>query len=110
MAQNTTIESKIPTLDMLKNPQRIDRNGRIVVSRTARIIRGITLISVSFLFLYGLYIAIQLGDPLIMFASVMPISTLILYMTAWLFFKSPQFNKGPLTSGPLVSVLIPVYN
>ena len=98
-----------PTLDSLRNTQRINRRGRIVVSRNAQIMRGFVLIGIAFLFANGIYIAIQLGDPLIMFAAIMPISTIILLGSAWYLYRNPRL-VGRLEDPPLVSVLIPVYN
>lgn len=110
MAHKAQATMNAPTLDLLVNTQRVDQSGRIVVNKTGKIIRGFILIAVAFVFSYGIYIAIQIADPLVMFAAIMPVSSLMLLVSAWCLYRNPKLMKSRLTDGPLVSIIIPVYN
>jgi len=111
MAQKVATLPHTLKLDSLVNTQRIgQRTGKILVSKTAKAVRACIMVGISFFFIYGIYYAASIADPLVMFASIMPITNLILLSTAWYYYRNPLINDCRLTDGPLVSVIIPVYN
>src|SRR5437868_14908905 len=110
MAQKSEKIARIPKLDSLNNPQKIDGNGRIEVSSVAKFTRGFILVCVAGFLAYGMYVAGRTHNPLVIFASIMPITTLVLLVVAWCFYRNPQLKNGNLNAEPLVSIIIPVYN
>ena len=57
--------------------------------------------------IYNISIALSVGDPLIVYSTIMPIHALIVLATGWIFFKNRAVGKVP---DDLVSIIIPVYN
>jgi hyaluronan synthase len=87
--------------------QRISREGKILVSKKAWIIRALTLSLVTACMAYNLIIAWRLWDPIIIYSTMMPLHTLVVFIVGWVFFRNKAKGKVPEN---LVSVIIPVYN
>jgi len=87
--------------------QRISRNGRIVVSKKAWVVRALALVVIASIMFYNLFWGWTTEDPLIIYSVVAPIHTLIIFVVGWCFFKNRATGK---VSEELVSVIIPVYN
>jgi hyaluronan synthase len=87
--------------------QRISRNGRILVSRKAWIFRIFFLLLLISFMAFNVRIALSIGDPLIVYSTVMPVHALLILTIGWIFFKNKATGKIP---DDLVSVIIPVYN
>jgi hyaluronan synthase len=87
--------------------QRISREGKIVVSKKAWVIRSITLTLVAACMAYNITIAWKIWDPMIIYSTLMPLHTLIVFIVGWAFFRNKAKGKTPEN---LVSVIIPVYN
>ena len=56
---------------------------------------------------FNITIALSVGDPLIVYSTLMPIHALIVLVTGWVFFKNRATGEVP---DDLVSVIIPTYN
>ena len=94
--------------DLYKHSQqRISSKGRIQVSKRAWLIRGVMLGGLIIFMIYNLSVALSVGDPLIVYSTLMPIHALTVLVTGWVFFKNKANGKYP---DDLVSVIIPVYN
>jgi len=87
--------------------QRISKSGRILVSHKAWTLRAIMLFGLVLFMIFNMSIALSVGDPLIVYSTLMPIHALIVLVTGWVFFKNKATGKP---TGDLVSVIIPVYN
>jgi hyaluronan synthase len=87
--------------------QRISRSGRILVSRKAWAFRICFIIFMLAFMGYNINFALQIGDPLIVYSTLMPVHALCVLIIGWVFYKSPATGKTP---DELVSVIIPVYN
>ena len=94
-------------LQDLKSTQRIGSDGRIVVKRHARAVRYLFLGSLVVYLVVGGYYSINIGDPFMVYSTIVPVHSLILLVIAWAIYTDPA--KGPLGDA-LVSVIIPVYN
>ncbi len=87
--------------------QHISSSGRISVSKKAWVCR-ITLLSIIIaLMIYNVQMSLIIGDPVIVYSTLMPLHAIIVFSVGWFFFKSK--STGKLT-GELVSIIIPVYN
>ncbi len=87
--------------------QRIAGSGRIQVSRKAWAFRiGFIIFMLAFMG-YNIRIALEIGDALIVYSTLMPIHAVCILVIGWVFYKSPATGKVP---DELVSVIIPVYN
>lgn len=87
--------------------QRISKKGRILVSRKAWVLRFAMLTGLIVFMVFNVSIALSVGDPLIVYSTLMPIHAMIVLVTGWVFFKHKATGKAP---DDLVSVIIPVYN
>jgi hyaluronan synthase len=87
--------------------QRISKSGRILVSRKAWVLRAAMLSGLIVFMIYNINIALSVGDPLIVYSTLMPIHALTVLVTGWVFFKNKATGEVP---DDLVSVIIPVYN
>lgn len=87
--------------------QRISADGRILVSKKGWAMRVITIAALIFIMVYNVTWGWRTGDPLIIYAVVAPIHTLLVFIVGWCFFKNKRTRKIP---EDLVSVIIPVYN
>ena len=87
--------------------QRISKNGRILVSKKAWAFRGILLSALAALIIFNLMVALSVGDLLIIYSTVIPVSMLAHLIIGWIFFKTRATGEVP---DDLVSVIIPVYN
>ena len=89
------------------NKQRISNKGRIKVSNKAWIVRFLMIVGLIFFMIYNISIALSIGDPLIVYSTLMPIHAVLVLVIGWVFFKNKATGKVP---NDLVSVIIPVYN
>lgn len=87
--------------------QRISKKGRILVSKKAWIVRASLLAGMIIFMLYNISAALSVGDPLIVYSTLMPIHSIIVLVVGWVFFKNRATGETP---EDLVSVIIPVYN
>jgi hyaluronan synthase len=87
--------------------QKFSENGRILVSTRAWTIRIGVLIGIIVLMAYNFYNGLTYTDPFIAFSTLMPANTLLIFLTAWIFYRSPAIGK---VGDDLVSVIIPTYN
>jgi hyaluronan synthase len=85
----------------------MSKSGRISVSKKAWVFR-VTVVSVLILLMiFNLSLSLAIGDPLIVYSTLMPTHALVIFIVGWFFFKKKPQCK---TNGDLVSVIIPVYN
>lgn len=87
--------------------QRIAPSGRILVTKKAWILRAAMFSGLIVFMIYNISIALSVGDPLIVYSTVMPIHALLILVTGWVFFRNRATGKVP---DDLVTVVIPVYN
>lgn len=87
--------------------QRISKKGRILVSKKAWVMRGMMLAGLVTFMIYNINVALSIGDPLIVYSTLMPIHSILVLAIGWVFFKIKADEKAPKD---LVSVIIPVYN
>lgn len=87
--------------------QRISKNGRIYVSRKAWAFRLTALSIMISIALGNLFVALTLGDSLIIYSMLMPIHAIAVFVIGWIYFKNKATGEVP---DDLVSVIIPVYN
>jgi hyaluronan synthase len=87
--------------------QKIAKSGRIQVSKKAWAVRAVTVLAISALIVYTIYISLEMHDVLIMISVVFPIQALTALIVGWVLFKTPAAGK---LENDLVTVIIPVYN
>ncbi|MFC2071874.1 glycosyltransferase, partial [Chloroflexota bacterium] len=87
--------------------QHISQEGRIQVSRKAWVVRTLAVAGILFFMLVNFTVAWVAKDPLIFYATLVPVHTLTVLLIGWLFFKNRANGKAP---EDMVSVIIPVYN
>jgi hyaluronan synthase len=87
--------------------QRISKTGRIQVSNRAWVIRSLMLVGLVGFMIYNVDIALSIGDPLIVYSTLMPIHAILLLVIGWVFYKHKPSKEPP---DDLVSVIIPIYN
>ena len=86
---------------------RISKKGRIDVSKKAWAFRVAVISALISLMAYNVSLSLAIGDPLIVYSTLMPTHTLIIFIVGWFFFKKKP--SGEINDDP-VSVIIPVYN
>ena len=94
-------------LQDLKTSQEIGSDGRIVIRGHAKVIRYMFLSGLVVYLITGGYYSINLGDPFMIYSTIIPVHSLILLVIAWTIYTDPA--KGTI-GNELVSVVIPVYN
>jgi len=87
--------------------QRISKNGRLMVSKKAWVMRAVCLVVITFIMLYNLAMAWMAQDLLIIYSVLIPMHTLLVFIVGWILFKNGATGKAP---DNLVSVIIPVFN
>jgi hyaluronan synthase len=87
--------------------QRISKAGRITVSKKAWVFRVFFLLGMVAYMIFNIRIALTVGDPLIIYSTLMPFHALAILFIGWVFFKHKATGKVPVE---LVSVIIPVFN
>jgi len=87
--------------------QRVSADGKILISKKGWVLRIILLASVAALMIYNIEVALTIGDPLVVYSTLMPLHTLAIFAVGWVFFRSQARGKAP---DDLVSVIIPAYN
>jgi len=83
------------------------QNARLQVSKTTWVIRAVTVAAITFFMFYNLTVAWLMWDPLIIYSTLMPLHTLLVFVVGWVFFKNKATGDVP---EDLVSVIIPVFN
>jgi hyaluronan synthase len=84
-------------------------HNELKVNKKAWIMRISLLISLIFLMVNNILVALEIGDSLIFYSTLMPIQTVSIFFIGWFFFKN--YSKGKnIKSKDLVSVIIPIYN
>lgn len=101
------IECKEGSRSVSHCTQRISVDGKIQVGKKAWVVRGLVLGAMAVLMGYNVIQALASNDPLIFYATLMPMHTLSVFIVGWFFYKS-RANGGVVDD--LVSVIIPVYN
>lgn len=94
-------------LQNLRTSQRIGSDGRIVVRNHAKAVRYLFLSTLIVYLIVGGYYSINLGDPFMIYSTIIPIHSLTLLLIAWTIYTDPA--KGNI-GNDLVSVVIPIYN
>jgi hyaluronan synthase len=95
------------TVPAAKSGQKIAKSGRIQVSKKAWVVRIVTMLAISTLVSYTIYLGLELQDALILVSVIFPIQALTALIVGWVLFKTPA--TGSL-GNDLVTVIIPVYN
>lgn len=90
-----------------KCQQRITMNGRIYVSKKAWLVRIATIILTSVLIAYTIHLGLEVQDPFIVAAVIIPAHSLAYMLIGWMYFRSPATGE---LGNDLVSVIVPVYN
>jgi len=113
----TAVKLPEPELELKKEDdlyahckQRISPKGRILVSRRGWVVRAFTLSAIIFFMFYNIRIALMSWDPLIIYSTLMPVHTLIVFVVGWFFFKNKATGAAVKVPQDLVSVIIPVFN
>ena len=99
-------KTKVETITTLSG-QKLTKTGRIKIPKFVWPIRIITILSLSAVIIYNFSIGIQLHDPLIIFATLIPVEAVIMATIGWFFYKNP---KQGYEGNELVSVIVPIYN
>ena len=82
--------------------------GELVrVSKKTWVMRSVAIAALTFFMFYNLTIAWLMWDPLIIYSTLMPLHTLIVFIVGWIFFRNRATGQVP---DNLVSVIVPVYN
>lgn len=102
----TEFELEEKTLQMSHKPE-VSPSGRLKVSKKAWVFRSLTVIGISLFMTYNASVALSVGDPLIIYSTLMPFHTFAVLLIGWFFFRSKAIGETPQE---LVSVIIPVYN
>lgn len=85
----------------------ISKSGRISVSKKAWAFRVTVVSALISLMAFNLSLSLAIGDPLIVYSTLMPAHSVTIFVVGWFFFKKKSSCE---TDGDLVSVIIPVYN
>jgi hypothetical protein len=100
----------VPEADTIHSEERVQEityDGRIRVSTKAWILRIIALTGIGVTLMLNLYQGLKLGDPLVVYSTLMPTHELAVFAIGWLFYRCRA--SGPVTN-ELVSVIIPIFN
>jgi hyaluronan synthase len=96
-----------PNNNLRNSTPKISISGRIQISKKGWAVR-IAIVVVTVLFLTPrFYRGIELNDPFIIYATLMPIITILFLVGAWCWYRNPAKGKA---GNDLVSVIIPIYN
>jgi len=87
--------------------QRVSSDGKILISKKGWVLRITLLASVAALMIFNIEVALTVGDPLVVYSTLMPLHTLAIFAVGWISFRSEACGKVP---DDLVSVIIPTYN
>ena len=106
---------QIPQLELELDEQKTEqtfqphksKDGRIKVSKKAWTCRIALIVSIISLMIYNIQSSLIMGDPIIIYSTLMPLHALIIFIVGWFFFKNK--STGEIT-GELVSIIVPVYN
>lgn len=101
------VEDKSNPMLQRRCGQRLSSDGKILVSRKAWAVRIGTIVGIAIFMAYNLYEGSKLNDPLIVYATLMPLHALEIFVVSWIFYRNPA--KGRIGNA-LVSVIIPIYN
>lgn len=79
------------------------------VGKKTWVLRVALLVGLIFLMSYNLILALEIGNNLLLYSTLMPIQTVSVFFIGWFFFKNTSEGKK-IEPNELVSVIIPVYN
>lgn len=99
-----TVQQKV---ENQKSFQKISKSGIIYVSIKGWIARFIILALASLAVAINIQIGLELNEPVLLYANILPIQAMLYLLIGWIFYRNPATGK-PGTA--LVSVIIPVYN
>ena len=91
----------------LSSGQKLERDGRISIPKIGWVLRISAIVGIVALLAYYLENGLEIQDPLIFFAALMPIQELIIVSIGWFFYRNPSQKDA---ENDLVSVIIPVFN
>jgi hyaluronan synthase len=97
-----------PQIETVRSHQKITHGGRIHVGRKGWTMRILTLSCLAVIVGYSIHVGIEMGQPLVVFASILPMHSFLILFVGWVFYKNPA-NRGKV-DGTLVSVIVPVFN
>ena len=100
----------IPDVDHILSQERVQEityDGRIRVSTKAWILRVVALTGIAVTLVLNLYQGLKLGDPLVVYSTLMPTHELAVFAIGWLFYRS---RASGIVTNELVSVIIPIFN
>jgi hyaluronan synthase len=101
------ITIEIQTLQKQTCGKSLSDDGRIQVKKRGWLIRILTIAVLSLVIWYNIQQGLELNDPLVVYATLMPIHALFISAIGWFLYKNPAKGK---VGHDLVSVIIPVYN
>ena len=90
-----------------QNPQKITSSNRIFIPKWGWAIRVFFLSIITFVIGFVIQQAWIIGDPFVLYSTVVPIHSILLLFFGWFIYKNPSKGKP---GNELVSVIIPVYN
>jgi hyaluronan synthase len=96
-----------PGLIQQQSGQRIDADGRIVVSRKGWLVRIITLSAMILIAAFNLYQGIIFSDMLVVYATLVLAHSILILAVGWFLYRNPARVEA---GNELASVIIPVYN
>lgn len=79
------------------------------VDRKTWVLRVALLFGLIFLMCSNVIVALEIGNDLIFYSTLMPIQTVSVFFIGWFFFKNSSEGKK-IKFNELVSVIIPIYN
>ena len=105
MSELTRIK-KNKNFHSFENPQ-IIKNNKIQIPKWGWIFRFGVLVLIGLLLFNINSQASDLGDPYIIYSTILPIYSILVLVVAWFLYKNPVSETS---KKPLVSVIIPIYN
>lgn len=104
---STTAAEPSPSFVAQKCLQRVTESGKIHVSKLGWVVRVVIIAVVGALVYLTMENGFRIGDPLIVYSTIMPLHSFAILIAGWFVYRNPA--KGKLEND-LVSVIIPVFN
>ena len=101
------IKNKPQVFENPKVGQQITKTGKIHVSKKGWIVRIVTIVIVTIVIIYNIKMGLDLDEPLIVYATLLPFHSILILALGWIFYKNPAIGE---IDDSLVSVIVPVYN
>lgn len=96
-----------PKFSSPASSQQVSESGRILVGKKGWAVRITTISVMSLIVVFTIVGGMQLGDPLLIYSTLMPAHAILILSVGWFLYRNPA--KGA-PGNDLVSVIIPVYN